>query len=202
MNVDHVSTREFAEFAHRYHYSGHSANQSYRYGLWYEATLWGVCGFNLPTRETCASVFGLEHVDRVAHLSRLAMADHAPKNSESRLIAGALTMLASEHERFRAVITYADPLEGHIGYVYQATNAIYTGLSTVKDRYVTPEGLVRGTYDGAFISRASAMNRGWSVVQGVGKHRYVYLIGTPSERRAWRKRLLLEELPYPKKRAA
>lgn len=200
MNVGPASPADCDEFARRYHYSGHAANQSWRYGLWHGVTLWGFAGFNLPTRETCQSVFGAEHVDKVAHLSRLALAEHAPRNSESRLIAGSLAALAQDVPRLWAVITYADILQGHIGYVYQATNALYTGVgSKGHARYVLPNGRIRGDYEGSRqISREQARRRGWQVIEPLGKHRYVYILGTPAQRRARRKALRLPVLPYPK----
>ena len=204
MHVAAASVSDVQEFARRYHYSGHASNQSWRYGLWHGLTLWGVAGFNLPTRETCESVFGEGHHDRVAHLSRLALADHALPNSESFLISHSLRLLSRDLPHLWAVITYADILEGHLGYVYQATNAIYTGVgSSSHHRYVTQDGKVRGDYEGSrFISAQEAKERGWSVVKGLGKHRYVYILGTPRQKRERRAQLRLPSLPYPKSEAA
>lgn len=201
MTVGPATTKDCEEFALRYHYSTHASNQLWRFGLWHGVTLWGIAGFNLPTRETCESLFGEEHgADKVAHLSRLALAEHAPRNSESRLLSGALAALHADAPRLWAVVTYADILQGHIGYVYQATNALYTGIgSKGVPRYVAPDGRVLGTYlNGHGMGVREARRRGFEVIEGRGKHRYVYLLGSRAQRRARRKLLKLPVLPYPK----
>lgn len=45
--------------------------------------------------------------------------------------------------------------------------------------------------------RAEAARRGWVEVRSKGKHRYVYLLGTSRQQRAY-PRLLWPTLPYPK----
>jgi hypothetical protein len=122
-----ISTKDVEEFCRRYHYTGTGGNMMWRYGLWEGPTLLGVVSYNLPTRETCESVFGPEHFDKVWHMGRLAMADDAPRNSESRLIALSLRMIQAQHPDTWGILTYAATDVGHIGYVYQATNALTAG---------------------------------------------------------------------------
>lgn len=200
MTVAPATTKDCAEFIRRYHYSGGGGGALWRYGLWHGMTLWGIVAYNLPTRETCESVFGPDHFDKVAHMSRLACAEHAPRNSESRLIGGSLKLLQRDQPHLWAVLTYADILQEHIGYVYQATNAIYTGIGAKGvSRYVTPSGEIKGTYiSGHGISKQEGKDLGWTEIAGMGKHRYVYLLGNRSERKQRRSALLLDEMQYPK----
>src|SRR5262245_22549741 len=107
MTIGPATKADCDEFTARYHYSGHGTNQHWRYGLWHDVVLWGIAGFNLPTENVQKSVFGNEHKQHVAHLSRLALAEHAPLNSESRLLAGALHAFHRDHPEFWAVLTYA-----------------------------------------------------------------------------------------------
>src|SRR4051794_39843077 len=123
----HVSQRDVAEFNARYHYTGWHGNSPWRWGLWDGMTLYGVVSYNLPTMSVCESVFGKEHWSHVWHMGRLALAEIAPHNSESRLIGASLRAIEKEYPHVWAVLTYAAQDQGHIGYVYQATNAIYTG---------------------------------------------------------------------------
>jgi hypothetical protein len=110
-----------------------------------------------------------------------------------------LKLLEQDKPELWAVLTYADKLEGHIGYIYQATNAIYTGISMGADRYVTPDGKIKGTYiNGHGIRIQQAEDWGWTRIKAEGKHRYVYLLGNKSERRQRNKALLLPRLEYPK----
>ncbi len=190
-----VSSRDVDEFAKRWHYTRSGGAASWRYGLWHGVTLLGVVAYNLPTREACETVFGSEHFDKVWHMGRLVLADEAPRNSESRLIGGSLRLVQREYPHVWGVLTFAAIDAGHIGYVYQATNAIYTGTGGHTVFYIDAAGNRRAT---SHVSITQARAKGWSVQRGELKHRYVYVLGTPSERRSRRKLLRLESLPYPK----
>ena len=197
--VGPASTADVREFCQRYHYTNTGGNAAWRWGLWHGATLLGVVAYNRPTRPACEAVFGAEHYDRVWHMGRLALADMAPHNSESRLIAGSLRAIERERPSVWAVLTFAATDVGHVGYVYQATNALYTGTGGEPTLYVTPEG-VRMTHRPGHgtISRADAESRGWTRYVAPPKHRYVYLLGNKRERRERRALLRYPVLPYPK----
>lgn len=198
LTVSAVSTRDVDEFSHRYHYTATGGNASWRWGLWHGMTLLGVVAYNLPTRNTCISVFGEQHHEHVWHMGRLVLAEHAPFNSESRLIGGSLRAIQREHPDVWAVLTFAAIDAGHIGWVYQATNALYTGLGGHAIYYEDARGHRRPTYDGWFISPTDARSRGWTVHEGQRKHRYVYMLGSRTQRRQRRALLQLPVLPYPK----
>lgn len=200
-----VSNADAEQMCRDWHYSGHiGTTANLRFGLWHGVTLLGVVTYNIPARSVCESVFGPDHWRHVWHMGRLALTDDAPHNSESRLIAGSLRQLPDRrvspgHEPW-AVVTYADTTAGHIGYVYQATNALYTGTATVKPHYLTPEGERRSPYnDGGSITRTMARDWGWTVVEGGIKHRYLYFVGSPRQRRDRRAMVRLPIMSdYPK----
>lgn len=195
MQIGPVSARDVREFTHRYHYTGLGGNAQWRWGLWRGAVLYGVVSYNLPTISTCVSVFGAEHKHQVWHMSRLALADAAPPNSESRLIGLSLRAVHAENPGVWAVITYADPSVGHIGYVYQATNAIYTGTGGHLNHWVDLDGNRRAEHmDGKTITAES----GWTRHKGLPKHRYIYILGNKAERRQRLALLRYPSLPYPK----
>lgn len=199
MTVGPVSTADVQEFARRYHYTGVGNNANWRWGLWHGPTLLGVVSYNLPTRSVCASVFGEDHLHQIWHMGRLAMAESAPRNSESRLIGGSLRAIQREYPDAWAVLTYAATDAGHIGYVYQATNAIYTGTGGDPFFYIDADGNRRGTHldgHGVTLERAAAL--GWTRQKGSPKHRYVYVLGNRAERRQRLNLLKLPRLPYPK----
>ena len=194
-----VSTSDVREFSRRYHYTGTGGNASWRWGLWHGVTLLGIVAYNLPTRETCQSVFGEEHFDKVWHMGRLALADEAPRNSESRLIAGSLQAIRREYPEVWGVLTYAATDVGHIGYVYQATNALYTGKGGDSHYYVDDKGCRRSTYlGGKGVSDARAREMGWTRHEGDAKHRYLYVLGSKTQRRQRMQQLRLPVMPYPK----
>ena len=199
MIVGPASTRDVQEFARRYHYTGTGDSAFWRWGLWHGHVLHGVVSYNLPTRSVCASVFGEEHLHRVWHMGRLILSEDSPRNSESRLIGGSLRAIQREHPEVWAVLTYAATDVGHLGYVYQATNAIYTGEGGDANYYVYESGHRRGTHLGGkrvSLGRAAAM--GWERHRGGTKHRYVYILGTKRERRDRLSMLRYPVLPYPK----
>lgn len=205
MQVHPVPTRDVDEFCRRWHYTGHKGTALWPFGLYAGPMLVGVVAYNLPTMGACASVLGADLWSSVLHMGRLVCAEDAPRNVESRLISGSLRALKEHRPETRAVLTYAAMSEGHIGYVYQATNALYTGISKPAHYYLDQKQQRRSTKQregqnrNGRLSQAKARARGWTVHSEPGKHRYVYLLGTKTERREARALLRLPVLPYPKK---
>jgi hypothetical protein len=201
MIVAPVSTSDVRTFVERYHYTSSAPNNTslWRWGLWHGPVLHGVVSYNIPTRETCASVFGTEQVGNVWHMHRLALSDDSPRNSESRLIAGSIKAIERQYPHVWAVLTYAATDVGHIGYVYQATNAIYTGTGGDSSYYIDASGGRHSTYiRGAAMNATRAAERGWTRHSSGPKHRYVYILGSKTQRRQRRSMLKLPALPYPK----
>lgn len=197
--VGPVSVEDVNRLCRAYHYSRTAGSAMYRWGLWHGADLLGAVAYNLPTRDVCASVFGEEQVARVWHMGRLVLHDWAPRNSESRLIAGSLREIERVRPDIWAVVTYAAIDAGHLGYVYQATNAIYTGIGGDTTYFTDQKGRRRSTYlSQQHVSESRARSMGWTKHKGAGKHRYVYVLGNRAERRQRRELLRFKQLPYPK----
>lgn len=200
MVVGPVSPADVHEFACRYHYTATGGNMSWRWGLWHGPVLHGVVAYNLPTRTVCESVFGPEQFDKVWHMGRLVLSEDSPHNSESRLIGGSLRAIQATYPHVWAVLTYASADVGHVGTVYQATNALYTGTSHKEHHYVDQELRRRSSYlGGARVLASRAVKLGWTREEGLPKHRYVYILGSKTQRRQRRNMLLYPVLPYPKK---
>jgi hypothetical protein len=199
MTVGPATTADVHEFCRRYHYTHSGGSALWRWGLWHGHTLYGVIAYNTPTLEAQSAVFGAEHAEHVWHMGRLVMPDHAPRNSESRLIAGSLTAIQRDYPNVWAVLTYAAQSAGHIGYVYQSTNAIYTGTGGSSTYILDRKGNRRSTnHNGAVMTIAEIARRGWISHPELPKHRYLYILGNRAERRQRRAMCLLPELPYPK----
>lgn len=56
-------------------------------------------------------------------LNRLSLDDALPRNSQSWFVSRTLKMLPP-----RIIVSYADPLYGHIGYIYRALKLPVRGL--------------------------------------------------------------------------
>jgi hypothetical protein len=72
-------------------------------------------------------------------LTRLWMSDELPKNSESRFL-GIVMRALKQNTSLKFLLSYADPTQGHLGVIYQATNWIYTGLSQATPLYDIGDG--------------------------------------------------------------
>ena len=205
MSVGPVAAHDVREFAKRYHYTGSADSIAWRWGLWDGPVLHGVVAYNMLTANVCRSVFGAEHADHVWHMSRLILSEESPRNSESRLIGGSLRLIYRQYPEVWAVLTYAAQHVNHIGYVYQATNALYTGLAAGGECvYMDADGLQRSRrgldiakHDGASLADRAAA-RGWTRVEVPKKHRYVYILGSKTQRRQRMALLKYPVLPYPK----
>lgn len=200
MSVGPVSVADVQEFSARYHYTRTGGNALWRWGLWHAFTLHGVIAYNLPTRDVCQSVFGVEHVHRVWHMGRLVLSDRSPHNSESRLIGGSLREIRRRFPQVWAIVTYADTSQGHIGYVYQATNALYTGTGGDPIYWVDQSGARHSTYYSGHVDDARGAALGWTKHRGQLKHRYLYVLGDAKQRAARRALLRWPVLPYPKQK--
>ncbi len=168
------------------------------FGVFYGNQLLGAISFGAgPTLAYC--LVKKASSEDCATLTRLWLSDRLPRNSESRVIGIALRSLR-KHTSLKFLVSYADPSQGHLGTIYQATNWLYTGLSSVMPLYDIGDGK-------AYHSRSLAHSFGSHSVKhfarhGVkvklipqaAKHRYIYFMDD-----SWRCRLTVPVLPYPKK---
>lgn len=137
-----------------------------------------------------------------AVLARLWLNDELPRNSESRTL-GLVLRALRQHTSLKFVISYADPAQGHLGIIYQASNWLYTGLSEATPRYDLGDGVARHSRSLAHAfgthSMAHFQANGVSIqrIPESAKHRYLYFLD-PS----WKPRLRVLVLPYPKREGA
>ena len=131
-------------------------------------------------------------------LTRLWLSDELPRNSESRVLGVVLRALKRQTE-LKFLVTYADPSQGHVGTIYQATGWLYTGLSEPTPLYDLGEGktshgrTVATRYGSRSIKYLRSQGLSLKLIPQDAKHRYIYFLD-PS----WRDRLRVEPQPYPK----
>jgi hypothetical protein len=132
-------------------------------------------------------------------LTRLWLSDELPKNSESRFIGVVLRSLR-KNTALKFLVSYADPAQGHLGTIYQATGWVYTGLSEAMPLYDVGDGQARHSrslshaYGTHSLEHFSGHGVQVKLVPQEAKHRYLYFLDP-----VWRARLRAPELPYPKK---
>jgi len=137
--------------------------------------------------------------DDVVTLTRLWLSDDLPKNSESHVIGIVLRSLRKETS-LKFVLAYSDPSAGHVGTIYQATNWLYTGLSSATPLYDIGDGIMHHSRSLAHqlgshsIRYLTSQGIAVKTVHQMAKHRYIYFLDD-----SWRTRVLVPVLPYPKK---
>ena len=189
------------DFIREHHYTRGCHNGPMTWGLFSEGRLIGVCAFATPSSEAVrGSIWGMGNKSHVTELHRLVILDETPVNTESWFISRALKGLGEERPEIWGVISFADAMEGHIGVIYQATNALYLGVTGRQVFWRDADGrLHHPRQNGVNISKDVAQARGWVAERREAKHRYLFVIARGSRfRKSLRGKLDNRVLPYPK----
>ena len=104
------------------------------FGLFVNEKMVGVVTYGVPASPNlCVGLAGYENRKRILELNRLVLLpDEQQQNNASYLVSHSLKMLQSIYG-YVFVVSYADwGGWGHVGYVYQATNFLYTGLTKAR----------------------------------------------------------------------
>jgi len=173
------------------HYAKRMCSISFAFGLYKYNILKGVCTFGTSCNYNYNNgrcVFD-NYRCLTLELNRLVTNDDLNKNSLSYFVSQCLKMLPKPS----CIVSYADQNQGHNGYIYQATNWIYTGESTPKHKYILEDGT---EYD---IRRG--LNNKAKVIKKIlikPTHRYLYFNGNKKEVKKMYKQLKMEIKKYPK----
>lgn len=161
----------------------------------------GACvfGFLAGNPKSMCVLRGFEDFRSYRELRRLVILDEVAHNSESRFVGWCLRWLKKNTE-LKAVMSFADTGQNHIGYIYQASNFLYCGLTKdVHNRFLINGKVVhtRTTlkkYHTRKFERLQQIFPDVQLIKGTAKHKYIYLL-----RPETRFLLKLPVLPYPKK---
>lgn len=182
------------------HYLHRQSPCSHAYGLFNPVTdeIVGIVIYGVPPSSTLLKgICGPEEAQNVYELNRLWVDDSVPKNGESYLIGNTIKLLDRE-----IIVSYADTSQQHVGIVYQATNWLYTGLSS-KFRDPKVKGLENqhhATYANGLTNKQVEEKFGDRVywVERPRKHRYIIFNANKTRRKELRQLLRYKILPYPK----
>ena len=166
-----------------------------------EEKLIGVCVFGDPVgRSSGESISPLIDRTEVFELTRLFIFDGYGNNIESWFISQSMNWLRKNRPHIRALVSYADPKEGHPGTIYQATNWIYQGNNNRwNDGWLfkfKPDGRWKhgrtifpyyGTNDIEKIQRQ--VKEPFWIRKEPRKHRYIYLLTSKKHRKKIMKNL-------------
>lgn len=216
-------------FVVEHHYSGSYPAARERVGLYRGAQLVGVAVFSIPAQPKALDVLPGER-ETCVELGRFVLLDEVAANGESWFLARCFELLRGLG--YTGVVSFSDPVPrvvagevlfgGHVGRVYQATNASYLGRSAARTLRLLPDGAV---VHPRMLSKIRKRERGHVYAEGVlvehgaeplqagedpaawlarwlprltaplrhgGNHRYAWAL------RARDRRLLPASQPYPK----
>jgi hypothetical protein len=186
-HVERITYQDAKPFIMNIHYARRMPCIQYAFGLKQGGKLIGVVTYGQPASPPlCKGIAGEEHRKQVLELNRLViLPQYNGGNYASFLVGKSLKMLPAK----TFVVSYAD-WGGwhHVGYVYQATNWFYTGLTKSRTDKFSESG----------HSRHYSPNETRRQIR-TAKHRYIYLVGNKKERKEMKKALNYEILSeYPK----
>ena len=173
------------------HYAHRIPSISYAFGLYNEKCLIGICTFGCPPSNTlCIGICGKEYKEYVLELNRLCLGNNV-KNRASYFISKCLKLLP----RPKIIVSYADTSKNHHGYIYQASNFIYTGLSAKRtERY----DINNPNKHSRTVTQNKKNYLELAVRDRPQKHRYIYFLGSKKQIKEMKENLLYPILPYPK----
>jgi len=195
MKVQKILKKEVYPWLLTRHYAHRIPSISYAFGL-FEKELMGICTFGSPPSPSlCKGVCGEEYKQSVIELNRLCLEEELPKNSASFFVGKCLKMLPPQ----TIVVSYADTSMNHHGYIYQATNFIYTGLSDKRTEWRKRNSSLHSKTICESVSlEERKASDDYYVTERPRKHRYIYFIGSKRWKKQMRKELNYPIYPYPK----
>lgn len=203
MEVKKIESKLAYPFLLNIHYAKRIPSISYAFGLFDNDELIGVVTYGTPPSSTMRKgLLGENYADKVIELNRLCL-KYNRKNEASFLVGQSLKLI----ERPKAIVSFADIAQDHLGIVYQATNFIYCGLSAKRTDWqikgkehlhgITIADEFRGVPNRVEAIRAK-YGDDFKLVPRSRKHRYVYFIGSKTEKRHMLNNLKYKIMDYPK----
>jgi len=187
-----------ANMVKKYHYAHRVPSIVVSIGMYVDDVLAGCITYGIPPVPNVQRCCGEQYRKNTLELNRLFIHDWAGYNSESWLIGQSFRLLRQEWSNYFILVSYADTGEGHEGYIYRATNWLYTGTSEPNIDIRLP--------DAKYHPRTTQHKGGSALVRKAGgvevkrtlKRRYIYFLGSKSQCKKLRRALRWPVLPYPK----
>ena len=184
-----------------WHYSKSMPSNAVGYSVFNDDGEWCGCILFALGANPCINTDLNINKKEVIELVRVAL--NGKHGKTSMAVAIALRLIKKHIPYLKAIVSYADENQGHLGTIYQATNWIYTG------EYARENGIhINGktTHRRTVNSRYNTSSLEWirenidssaHIIKGKPKHKYYYLydkslMGILKDR----------QKPYPKKAAA
>lgn len=190
------------EWALYKHYAKRMPPIEYAFGLFDSSnTLCGIVTYSTPVSSNLREIFLNEF--KLMELNRLCVNDGLEKNALSFFVSHSLSYLPKPC----AIVSYADTSYNHQGYIYQATNFIYTGLSAKRTDWkikgmehlhgATIADMSRGKENRADYMREK-FGEDFYLEDRARKHRYFMFLGNRKQVKRMNELLPYPKEPYPK----
>jgi len=198
--VKPIDYQDCKEWFLKKHYAHRIPPIEYCFGLYDEELLIGVCSYGTPASSVLRNLFPSF---KLFELNRLVVNENLPKNTLSYFVSQTFYFMPKPI----VLVSYADTSHNHKGYIYQATNWIYTGLSAKFMDYMV-KGMEHLHGASIFDMSRGKENRVQWLKDKFGdrlymkerprKHRYFYFLGDKREKKQMLKELPYSIEPYPK----
>ncbi len=186
--VRSIKKEQTYEWILKKHYAHRLPSLSFCFGLFCKHGMAGVMSFGMPPNYIEMKAW--EPFD-LLELNRLIVNDGLEKNSLSFFLSSAIKLLPNP----KVLISYSDFRQGHHGYIYQATNWIYTGVGGEGQKiYIMKDGSERHQRHEKTID----MKLVESIERTTGKARYFYFHGDKRQKRKMVDMLRFTTCQYPK----
>ena len=176
------------QFIEQHHYSGsiNGVKVTQCFKVTFEDSLVGAVLFGQLSTTAWKRFGKTEH--EVLELRRLVLLDEAERNSESRVIGACLRWIKKNLPDVRVIVSYADPMYGHSGVIYKASNFKYEGMTPPDKGFrdidtgkIYHSRALRTKYKGEykpFVKRLRKKLEEGSLetIELAGKHRYIYVL--------------------------
>ena len=182
--IKKINYEDTKPFILNIHYAKRMPSISFAYGLFLNKELVGMVSYGSPVSPSlCKGIAGIENKKLVLELNRLVL-KYNKKNEASMLVGKSLNLLPKP----KIVVSYADTQQGHQGYVYQASNFLFTGTTKARTDIAGKDGKHSRHHLGDKTKR----------VYRSAKHRYVFIIGNRKDKKQLTKQLKYPIFNYPK----
>ena len=186
--ITQIDSKTATEFILPRHYAGRVPSISIAFGWYHGGKLVAVCTFGKPaTPWLCKGICGDAWASNVYELNRLCRLEDwtAPL---SHFVATCLRRLKSKNW---IIVSYSDTAMNHHGYIYQACNFLYTGMTKERTDLCSDTQKHGRHYDHENISDYRKVRS--------AKHRYVYFCTSSKKlKKKWLSCLSYPIMPYPK----
>ena len=195
--VTPIATALARPFVLQHHYSASLPAARRSFGLYRGGALEGVAIFSHPCRDDVLTrTFHVGAATDAMELGRFVLLDAVPGNGESWFLARCFAAL--RREGFAGVLALSDPatrtdavgnviFSGHIGNIYQASNARYLGRATRRTLHLLPDGLVLSA---RAIAKIRARDQGWRYSAKLLEAHGAAPLGESEDAAAWLRRWL------------